>query len=157
MLGVALDMVRSMVTPTMRCSTSVTERSGRAPMSDATIESTISSELCLIFWADCSAARLPLTTTVSIFSASLGPVPSAPKSAPQQRQLAWRRWKRRSSGISSDVSWLEWNGAESRGSRARAPVGLGLARQKGGDGADVPLHQVNPRQAEGWLAEVALS
>ena len=70
--GSPLAMVRSMVTPTMRCSTSVTERSGSLPMSSATMESTISSEFCLIFWAELSAARLPETTTVSIWASGLG-------------------------------------------------------------------------------------
>jgi len=41
-------------------------------MSSATIESTTSSESCLSFCADCSAARWPLTTTtgavVAVFS-----------------------------------------------------------------------------------------
>src|SRR5438094_9819364 len=58
-------MLRSMVTPAMRCSTSVTERSGSLPMSSATIESTTSSAFCLSFCADCSAARWPLTTTTA--------------------------------------------------------------------------------------------
>jgi hypothetical protein len=47
----------------MRCSTSVTERSGSLPMSSATIESTISSEFRLMRYADSSAARWPLMTT----------------------------------------------------------------------------------------------
>ena len=55
----------SMVTPAIRCSTSVTERSGSLPMSSATIESTTSSASCLSFCADCSAARWPLTTTTA--------------------------------------------------------------------------------------------
>ena len=38
--------------------------SGSLPASSATTESTISSEFCLIFCADCKAARWPLTTTV---------------------------------------------------------------------------------------------
>jgi hypothetical protein len=38
---------RLMATPGMRCSASVTERSGRAPMSSAVIESPMISELCL--------------------------------------------------------------------------------------------------------------
>ena len=67
-----------MVTPTMRCSTSVTERSGSLPMSSATIESTISSESCLIFWAFCSAARWPVTITVVTSDGSAGLAGLAP-------------------------------------------------------------------------------
>jgi len=49
----------------MRCSASDTERSGRAPMSTAVIESTMTSEFCLMAWAERSWARMPVTTTSS--------------------------------------------------------------------------------------------
>ncbi len=54
--------------PGMRCSTSVTERSGSLPMSEATIESTTWSEFFLMFWADLRAARWPVTTTTVLLS-----------------------------------------------------------------------------------------
>jgi len=52
-----------MVTPGMRCSTSVMDLSGSLPMSSATIESTTSSEFFLSCWALSRAARWPVTVT----------------------------------------------------------------------------------------------
>jgi len=80
-------MVRSMVTPTMRCITSVTERSGNLPMSSATIESTISSAFCLIFWADCKAARWPATTTTWVPSPA--GVPACAQTLPFAIMAIW--------------------------------------------------------------------
>jgi hypothetical protein len=51
---------------------SVTERSGRAPMSVEVIESTSCSAFCLIFWADWMAARWPVTTTSSTVVSLMG-------------------------------------------------------------------------------------
>jgi hypothetical protein len=70
------DIVRSTLTPTTRCSTSLTERSGSLPMSSATTESTTSSAVCLMRWADCMASRWPTTTM-----RGTRPSPGAPSGA----------------------------------------------------------------------------
>src|SRR5574341_1076536 len=61
--GSPRERLRSIVTPTTRCSTSVMDLSGSLPASSATTPSTMSSESCLILCADCIAARCPVTTT----------------------------------------------------------------------------------------------
>jgi len=69
-----------MVTPGMRCRTSVTDLSGSLPMSSATTESMISSAVRFRAAADSSAARWPTTTTVvasSFFTASAAYAPCA--------------------------------------------------------------------------------
>jgi len=49
--------------PDTRAMVSATFVSGNLPMSSATIESTMLSASCLIFWALCAARRTPVTTT----------------------------------------------------------------------------------------------
>ena len=60
---------RSIATPGTRCSASVTERSGRAPMSSEVMESTKTSALCLIAWLERRLERMPVTTTSSTSAA----------------------------------------------------------------------------------------
>ena len=50
--GSRAALVRCRVTPGMRCSASETDRSGRAPMSTAVTESTMTSEFFLMDWAE---------------------------------------------------------------------------------------------------------
>jgi len=78
--------LRFMVTPTTRCSTSVIDLSGSLPASSATTESTISSAFCLIFWADCSAARWPVTVTGP---RSVVPPESCACTAPAPSSTTW--------------------------------------------------------------------
>ena len=59
--GSLLPANRFIETPGMRCSASVTERSGRAPMSWAVIASTTVSELRLMFCELARLARMPVT------------------------------------------------------------------------------------------------
>ena len=146
-----------MVTPTMRCSTSVTERSGGAPMSDATIESNDFVRALLDLLGRLQRGALAADDDGFDLSRPLwgrcrlrqG------KSAPQQGSL--RGGDGNGGPLESHLmspGW-EWNGAESRGLSGTGARGPGVGSRRGGDGADVPLHQVNPRQAEGWFAEVA--
>ena len=67
---------RLISTPGTRCSASVTERSGRAPMSCAVIASTTVSELRLMFCAVARLWRMP-DTTMGVLSPEPDPLSAA--------------------------------------------------------------------------------
>ncbi len=70
--GSPTDRKRSMVTPGIRESVSVTLRSGSAPISSAVTESTKVSASRLMSWARKTEPRMPLTTTLSSSTGSAG-------------------------------------------------------------------------------------